>query len=131
MKGCLQRFTFRKMVSITHFGITNLHQTLASITIYFCGMREKWKGENFGHILLIVIVNLYSASSGEAPQRCSRPNKTKPCSKRMVFRRLRKRGRDRARSSERRWLDCSCNQSVWLQEQSCCLLMFTRLTRYG
>jgi len=27
---------------------------------------------------LIVIVNLYSASSGEAPQRHSRPNKTKP-----------------------------------------------------
>src|SRR6218665_2834283 len=26
----------------------------------------------------IVIVNLYSASSGEAPQRHSRPNKTKP-----------------------------------------------------
>ena len=48
----------------------------------------------------IVIVNLYSASSGEAPQRRSRPNKTKPWSKRMVFRRLRKRGRDRARSSE-------------------------------
>src|SRR6218665_1197701 len=54
--------------------------------------------------LVIVIVNLYSASSGEAPQRHSRPNKTKPWSKRMVFRRLRKRGRDRARSSERRRL---------------------------
>ena len=80
---------------------------------------------------VIVIVIVISASSGEALQRHSRPNKTKPCSKRMVFRQLRKRGRDRARSSERRWLDCSCNQSVWLQEQSCCLLMFTRLTRYG
>src|SRR6218665_1951076 len=29
-------------------------------------------------VIVIVIVNLYSASSGEAPQRHSRPNKTKP-----------------------------------------------------
>ena len=29
-------------------------------------------------VIVIVIVNLYSASSEEAPQRRSRPNKTKP-----------------------------------------------------
>jgi len=29
-------------------------------------------------VIIIVIVNLYSASSGDAPQRHSRPNKTKP-----------------------------------------------------
>src|SRR6218665_1516419 len=32
-------------------------------------------------VIVIVIVNLYSASSGEAPQRHSPPNKTKPSSK--------------------------------------------------
>src|SRR5688572_9843165 len=50
----------------------------------------------------IVIVNLYSATSRETPQRRSRPDNTKPRSKRMVFKRLRKRGKDRPRSSLRR-----------------------------
>ena len=45
---------------------------------------------------------MYSATSGETPQRCSRPGNTKLRSKRMVFKRLRKRGRDRPRSSLRR-----------------------------
>ena len=48
------------------------------------------------------MVNMYSATSGETPQRCSRPGNTKPRSKRMVFKRLRKRRRERPRSSLRR-----------------------------
>jgi len=38
------------------------------------------------YVIVIVIVNLYSASSEEALQRHSRPNKIKPWSKRIVFR---------------------------------------------
>src|SRR5688572_33505170 len=56
------------------------------------------------HVIVIVIVNLYNATSRNTPQRRFRPDNTKPRSKRMVFKRLRKRGKERPRSSLRRLL---------------------------